>query len=78
MSPVDGVRQRRVATNGIELNVAEAELERDIRMALRKFPVMGAGETDLAGLPAKKPDDDLLSDLPDPQTLLRFPGEAVR
>jgi pimeloyl-ACP methyl ester carboxylesterase len=52
-----------------EPGVAEAEFERDIRAALRKFLVMGAGGTDLSQLPAKGPDDDLLSGLPDPQTL---------
>jgi pimeloyl-ACP methyl ester carboxylesterase len=52
-----------------EPGVAEAEFERDIRTALRKFLVMGAGETNLMGLPAKQPDDDLLSGLPNPETL---------
>jgi pimeloyl-ACP methyl ester carboxylesterase len=52
-----------------EPGVAEAEFERDIRTALRKFLVMGAGETDLAGLPAKSAGDDMLSSLPDPATL---------
>lgn len=49
--------------------VAEAEFERDLRTALRKFLVMGAGGTDLGNLPAKGPDDDLLSGLPNPETL---------
>ncbi len=52
-----------------EPGVAEAEFERDIRTALRKFLVMGAGETDLASLPAKSADDDMLSSLPNPATL---------
>lgn len=52
-----------------EEGVAEAEFERDIRTALKKFLVMGAGETDLASLPAKGPDADLLTGLPDPETL---------
>jgi pimeloyl-ACP methyl ester carboxylesterase len=52
-----------------EPGVAEAEFERDIRTALRKFLVMGAGGTDLSGLPAKGPDDDLLSGLPNPSEL---------
>lgn len=52
-----------------EPGVAEAEFERDIRTALKKFLVMGAGGTDLSKLPAKGPDDDLLSGLPNPETL---------
>jgi pimeloyl-ACP methyl ester carboxylesterase len=52
-----------------EPGVAEAEFERDIRTALRKFLVMAAGETDLTGLPAKRAGDDLLSSLPYPETL---------
>jgi pimeloyl-ACP methyl ester carboxylesterase len=52
-----------------EPGVAEAEFERDITTALRKFLVMAAGETDLTSLPAKRADDDLLSGLPDPETL---------
>ncbi|MEZ5557714.1 MAG: alpha/beta hydrolase [Pseudomonadales bacterium] len=59
-----------------EPGVAEAEFEKDIRTALRKFLVMGAGETDLASLPAKGPDDDLLSSLPDPATLPAWLSEA--
>lgn len=56
--------------------VAEAEFERDIRTALRKFLVLGAGETDLVGRPAQGPDDDLLSALPDPKTLPAWLSEA--
>lgn len=52
-----------------EPGVAEAEFEADIRTALKKFLVMGAGETDLTSLPARGPDDDLLSGLPDPEAL---------
>jgi pimeloyl-ACP methyl ester carboxylesterase len=52
-----------------EPGVAEAEFEKDIRTALRKFLVMAAGETDLTSLPAKGPDADLLTGLPDPETL---------
>jgi pimeloyl-ACP methyl ester carboxylesterase len=55
-----------------EPGVAEAEFERDIATALRKFLVMGAGETDLTTLPAKRADDDLLSSLPNPATLPRW------
>lgn len=59
-----------------EPGVAEAEFERDIRTALRKFLVMGAGGTDLTSLPAKGPDDDLLSGLPDPEVLPGWLTEA--
>ena len=52
-----------------EPGIAEAEFEADIRTSLKKFLVMGAGETDLTSLPAKGPDDDLLSGLPNPDTL---------
>jgi pimeloyl-ACP methyl ester carboxylesterase len=52
-----------------EPGVAEAEFEKDIRTALKKFLVMGAGGNDLTLLPVKGPDDDLLSDLPDPDVL---------
>ncbi|MBZ6379822.1 epoxide hydrolase [Pacificimonas flava] len=52
-----------------EPGVAEAEFEADIRTSLKKFLVMAGGETDLASLPAKGPDDDLLSGLPNPDTL---------
>jgi pimeloyl-ACP methyl ester carboxylesterase len=59
-----------------EPGVAEAEFERDIRTALKKFLIMGAGETDLTALPAKGPDDDLLSGLPDPEVLPAWLSEA--
>jgi pimeloyl-ACP methyl ester carboxylesterase len=59
-----------------EPGVAEAEFERDIRTALKKFLVMGAGETDLTSLPARRPDDDLLSGLPNPDTLPDWLTEA--
>jgi pimeloyl-ACP methyl ester carboxylesterase len=56
--------------------VAEAEFERDIRTALRKFLVLGAGETDLVGRPAQGPNDDLLSALPNPKVLPAWLTEA--
>lgn len=59
-----------------EPGVAEAEFERDVRTALRKFLVLGAGETNLTGLPARGPEDDLLSGLPDPVTLPAWLTEA--
>lgn len=59
-----------------EPGVAEAEFEKDIRTALKKFLVMGAGETDLSALPARGPDSDLLTGLPDPDTLPAWLSEA--
>lgn len=59
-----------------EPGVAEAEFERDIRTALKKFLVMGAGETDLTSLPARGPDSDLLSGLPCPDSLPAWLTEA--
>jgi len=59
-----------------EPGVAEAEFERDIRTALKKFLVMGAGETDLTALPVRGPDSDLLSGLPNPDTLPAWLSEA--
>ena len=59
-----------------EPGVAEAEFEADIRTSLKKFLIMGAGETDLSGLPQKGPDDDLLSGLPNPATLPGWLSEA--
>jgi pimeloyl-ACP methyl ester carboxylesterase len=56
--------------------VAEAEFERDIRTALKKFLIMGSGATDLTALPAKGPDDDLLSGLPNPAQLPAWLAEA--
>ena len=59
-----------------EPGVAEAEFEADIRTALKKFLVMAGGETDLTTLPAKGPDDDMFSSLPDPVTLPSWLSEA--
>lgn len=59
-----------------EPGVAEAEFERDIRNALRKFLIMAGGETDLTSLPAKGPDDDLLSGLPEVAALPDWLSEA--
>jgi pimeloyl-ACP methyl ester carboxylesterase len=52
-----------------EPGVAEAEFEKDIRTALKKFLVMAAGETDLTTLSARGPDDDMFTGLPNPETL---------
>lgn len=52
-----------------EPGVAEAEFEADIRTALRKFLFLGSGQADPGGLADKRPDDDLLSSLPDPKVL---------
>ncbi|MCB1685080.1 MAG: alpha/beta hydrolase [Pseudomonadales bacterium] len=59
-----------------EPGVAEAEFEADIRTALKKFLVMGAGETDLTALPVRSPDGDLLSGLPNPDVLPAWLSEA--
>lgn len=59
-----------------EPGVAEAEFEADIRTALKKFLVLGGGETDLTTLPPKGPDDDMFSNLPDPETLPSWLTEA--
>ena len=59
-----------------EPGVAEAEFEADLRTALKKFLVLGAGETDLSTLPQKGPDDDMLSGLPAPENLPAWLTEA--
>lgn len=59
-----------------EPGVAEAEFEKDLRTGLRKFLVMGGGETDLTSLAPKSEHDDLLTSLPDPQELPRWLSEA--
>jgi pimeloyl-ACP methyl ester carboxylesterase len=56
--------------------VAEAEFERDIRLALRKFLYLGSGNADLSGLKPKPADADLLSDLPSPAVLPDWLSEA--
>lgn len=59
-----------------EPGVAEAEFEKDLKTGLRKFLVMGGGETDLTALPPKTEHDDLLSNLPDPEKLPPWLSEA--
>ncbi len=49
--------------------VAEAEFEQDVRTALRKFYHMGSAQMEGLPLQNKPADADLLSDLPDPQTM---------
>jgi len=49
--------------------VAEAELEQDIRVSLRKFYHMASGDADRSSFTQKGPDADLLSDVPDPGKL---------
>ena len=56
--------------------VAEAELEADVRLSLRKFYHMGSGEMDLTTLSPKPADADLLSDLPDPQQMGAWLNDA--
>jgi pimeloyl-ACP methyl ester carboxylesterase len=52
-----------------EPGVAEAELEANVRQALRKFYHMASAQMDLTTLSPKPADADLLSDLPDPEQL---------
>lgn len=59
-----------------EPGVAEAEFEKDIRTALRKFLYLGAGEADLSGMTGKGPNDDLLTSLPNPASLPKWLTEA--
>ena len=59
-----------------EPGVAEAEFEADLRTALKKFLVLGAGGTDLSALPTRGPDDDMFSGLPNPDTLPSWLSEA--
>lgn len=59
-----------------EPGVAEAEFERDIRMCLKKFLVLGGGETDLASLPVKGEHDDMFSNMPEPKSLPKWLTEA--
>ncbi|MCR9277100.1 MAG: alpha/beta hydrolase [Pseudomonadaceae bacterium] len=59
-----------------EPGVAEAEFETDIRTALKKFLVLGAGGTDLSSLPVKGPDDDMFTGLPNPDELPPWLDEA--
>ena len=56
--------------------VAEAELEADIRVSLRKFYHMASGEFDRNGIAPRPADSDLLSDLPDPGKLGEWCSEA--
>ena len=49
--------------------VAEAELEKDVRVSLRKFYHFASGDADHRGRQPKPPDADLLSDEPDPGKL---------
>lgn len=59
-----------------EPGVAEAEFEKDMYTALRKFLIMAAGETDLTKLTPKTEDDDLLTSLPYPETLPKWLTDA--
>lgn len=49
--------------------VAEAELERDVRVSLRKFYHLGSGQFDAASVQSKPAGADLLSDIEDPGKL---------
>jgi pimeloyl-ACP methyl ester carboxylesterase len=59
-----------------EPGVAEAEFEKDMHTALRKFLIMAAGETDLTKLTPKTEHDDLLTSLPYPETLPKWLSKA--
>lgn len=52
-----------------EEGVAEAELEADVRVALRKFYHMASGDFDVTTVQPRPADADLLSDLEDPGKL---------
>ncbi len=56
--------------------IAEAEFEADLRTALKRFLVWLGGETDLRTIPAKGPDADLFTGLPNPKTLPDWLSEA--
>lgn len=49
--------------------LAEAEFEKDVRSALRKFYHLASAQNDLSLMPTKSVDADLLSDLLDPQEM---------
>jgi hypothetical protein len=49
--------------------VAEAEFDKDVRTALRKFYHMASGELDLSTLVEKSADDDMLTSLTDPDKM---------
>lgn len=49
--------------------VAEAEFEANVEVSLRKFYYMASGDADASFFTDKGPDDDLLSDVPDPGKL---------
>jgi pimeloyl-ACP methyl ester carboxylesterase len=59
-----------------EPGVAEAEFEKDIRTALRKFLYLGSGNADLSEMKPRPADADLLSDLPNPAVLPPWLSEA--
>lgn len=52
-----------------EPGVAEAELEADVRVSLKKFYHMASGDFDLTTLTPQGPDSDLLSALPEPEKM---------
>ena len=59
-----------------EPGVAEAELERDVRIFLRKFLYWASGDVSGSLAPQRSPDSDLLSDLTDPQAFPAWLTEA--
>lgn len=56
--------------------VAEAELERDVRVSLRKFYHLASGDADHRGRQPKGPDADLLTSEPDPGKLGAWCSDA--
>ncbi len=52
-----------------EPGIAEAELEADVRVSLRKFYHMASGDVDITSFSPKPADADLLSDVEDPGKL---------
>ena len=52
-----------------EPGVAEAELEADVRLSLKKFYHMASGDFDLTTVTPQGPDSDLLSALPEPEKM---------
>ncbi|MAD05963.1 MAG: epoxide hydrolase [Gammaproteobacteria bacterium] len=56
--------------------IAEAELDADVRTALRKFYHMASGQMDIGLMFDKPADADLLSDLPDPEQLGAWMSDA--
>lgn len=59
-----------------EPGIAEAELEADVRVSLKKFYHMASGDFDLTTVTPQGPDSDLLSALPEPEKMGDWCSEA--